>query len=442
MRMEWWIPKSINEFVLPRLEKLASSAEDEHANWPRHLDWTPIEKLDEVPEIVFSGQLIICFDNRQTLLALDIANPPKRDPQEANTEMAIKGPRDGFVEEAIANVALIRKRLNTASLNHESFIIGKRSRTYVALLYIQDIVNPKLIDEVKRRLKRIDIDVLLGAGQLEKMLSDQPSSLFPLIDYTGRPDFAADCLVRGRFVLVVDGSPIVIIAPTNLTLLLKSPEDLHFPYYFATMGVFLRLFGLVISLFLPGFWVAVTVFNIEQIPYPLLATISLARIGLPFPGPLEAFMMIGLFELFREASERLPKAVGQTIAVVGGIVIGDAAIRAGLVSATLLVVAAVTAVARFTLVNQSLVGTVTVLRFIVLILSSMFGMYGFILSVITLIFYLSTLKSFNIPYLAPLSPLNIKDAFASVLRKPWQSVQKRPAILQTTDKTRNGDDSS
>jgi len=430
--------KPINQYVLPRLENIVAAEDSATEQGPVHMDWKPIGGLDEIPDKVFNGMLVIYFEDSGDLFALDVASPPHRSPQDTNTEISIKGPRDGFVEEAVANIALIRKRLRTQSLSCESFTIGKRSRSYVALLYIQDIANPALIDEVKRRLQRIDIDALLGAGQLEMMLADESASLFPLLDYSGRPDFTADCLVLGRFALLVDGSPLAIIAPTNLTMLLKSPEDLHFPFYFASMGVMLRLFGLVTSLLLPGFWVALSAYNMEQIPYPLLATIALSRIGLPFPGPLEAFMMVGMFELFREAGERLPKAVGQTVAVVGGIIVGDAAIRAGLASPTLLVVTSITAVASFTLVNQSLFGTVSVLRFLVLLCSSVLGMYGFILSVIAILLYMAKLKSFGIPYLAPLSPFNPKDILAALLRKPWYAVRKRPDILQTTDKTRRG----
>lgn len=428
--------KPINEYVLPRLENFAIAAESGASPGPSRMDWKTVDSMDEIANKVFDGQLVIYFEGRGDLYALDFANPPHRSPQDTNTEISIKGPRDGFIEDLTINVALIRKRLRTQSLCCETYTIGKRSRSRVALLYIRDIANPEIIGEAKRRLQAIDIDALLGAGQLEMLLADQSTSLFPLLDYSGRPDFTADCLILGRFALLVDGSPLAVIAPTNLTVLLKSPEDLHFPYYFSSMGVLMRLLGLVISLLLPGFWVALSAYNMEQIPYPLLATIALSRIGLPFPGPLEAFMMVGMFELFREAGERLPKAVGQTVAVVGGIIVGDAAIRAGLASPTLLVVTSITAVASFTLVNQSLFGSVSVLRFFVLVCSSVLGMYGFILSVIAILLYLSKLKSFGVPFLAPLSPLIPKDLLPALIRRPWSTILRRPVILKTTDKTR------
>src|SRR5690606_35488127 len=191
-----------------------------------------------------------------------------------------------------------------------------------------------------------------------------------------------------------DGMPTAVIAPANLMLMLRSPEDAYFPYLISTFSLLFRYLGLLIALFIPGFYIAAIAFNIDQIPYPLLATIAESRLGLPFPGPLEAFLMVLMFEVFREAGERLPKAVGPIVAVVGGIVVGEAAMRAGLASATLIVVVAITGVASFTLVNQSLVFAVSITRIIIMIGSSLLGMYGYMLAVIGVLLYLSSLSSF------------------------------------------------
>jgi len=280
---------------------------------------------------------------------------------------------------------------------------------------------------------------LSGSSEFEHLLADNKFSLFPTLDYTTRPDFTAECLLRGRFVVIADGHSNAVIGPANLTLLLKSPEDQYFPYYYVWLGMLLRLAGLITSMLLPGFWVALAAFNMEQVPLPLLATMSVSRIGLPLPGPLEAFLMVGLFELFREAGERLPKAVGQTVAVVGGIVIGDAIIRAGIASTTMLVVASLTAVASFSLVNQSLVGTVSVIRFFTMLCASFLGMYGFILAVIGITLYMSKLTSFGIPFLSPLSPVSLKDVTSSLFRQPFARMRRRPDFLHPADKTRQGE---
>ncbi|MGG1516318.1 spore germination protein [Paenibacillus oryzisoli] len=426
--------KPMNEYLLPRLTELIN--DNFSMELDKKLKLSRLYQKEEIIERLFSGEIVLFFENLNIIYAVDTAAPPKRLPEESNTEISIKGPKDAFVEELSTNVALVRKRLRSNSLCYEQFTIGKRSQSKVALLYVEDITQTQIVDEARLRLQHIDMDLLFSSSQLEEILSDSSRSLFPLLHYTTRPDFVVDCLTRGRFVVIVEGSPTSVIGPANLTLLLKTPEDFYIPYYMSSFGLLFRFAGLVISLFLPGFWAALASFNLDQLPYPFVATISLSRIGLPMPAPLEGFLMIALFELFREAGERLPKAVGQTVAVVGGIVVGDAAIRAGLASTTFLVIGAITAVSSFTLVNQSLVGTVSILRLFVLICSSTLGIYGFNLSVITIVVYLASLKSFGVPYLAPLSPIHWKDAIMALFRKPWYKKTLRSEILQTKDSTR------
>lgn len=426
--------QEINETVLPQLNK-----------WIQEID--AMEKLDVKMNVqrirkedlihqVFSGQLVIYFERQSELFGMDLANIPQRQPQESSTEMAIKGPRDAFVEELTTNITLVRKRLRSNSLCCEPFRIGKRSQTNVALLYIPDIANPGTIEEARKRLRDINVDILLGSSPLEEMISDKSYSLFPLVSYSTRPDFVVDSLVRGRFAVIADGAPTAVIAPGNLFFMLRSAEDAYFPFLPASFSLIFRYFGLLISIFLPGFYIAATSYNVEQLPYPLLATIGMSRIGLPFPGPLEAFLMVAMFEVFREAGERLPKAVGSTVAVVGGIVVGEAAIQAGLASSTLIVVAAITGVANFTLVNQTLVFAVSITRFLIMLCASVLGMYGYMLSAIGVLLYLASLSSFGLPYLAPLSPITWKDLVLMISRVPWVKKNDRPEMLNPVDGTR------
>ncbi|MBP1989960.1 spore germination protein [Paenibacillus eucommiae] len=438
--------KQLNQYVLPQLENMIrnGSIHSEQVTG-KTLPLEPIDLKAGVGALVssvYAGNLIVIFETVQLLYALDIADPPHRQPEESNTETTIKGPKDGFTEELVTNIALVRKRLRTQSLCYEQFIVGRRSKTKVGLLYMEDITKHEVVEEARSRLNGINIDAIFSSAQLEELLSDSSNSLFPLLDYTGRPDYIADCLMHGRLAIIVDGAPTAVIAPANFTLLLKSPEDAYFPFYYVTLERFLRLLGLIIALFLPGFWVSLSSFHMDQLPFPLMATVTLSRIGLPLPAPLEVFLMLGLFELFREAGARLPKAVGQTVAVVGGLIIGDASIKAGLASTTMLVVSATTAVATFTLVNQSLSGSVTIIRLYVLLCSSFLGMYGFFLAVFSVVLYLSQLKSFGMPYLAPLSPLRISDVLASLFKKPIRGNNARPEILQTKDSTRQGGEGS
>lgn len=411
----------INDFVLPRIQQ--SLEEPNHF----HTLWLDAERLDDKPSFeqiadhVFSGQLIVSFRcHKQPFHAMiNIANRPERSPEESNTESSIKGPRDGFTEQLSMNVALIRKRLRSSKLTYAKTTIGTRSKTNVGLLYFEDLVPPEMIEEAEARLNQIHTEGLIGFNQLEEALSDSPYSLLPTVDYSGRPDHAAECLLEGKFVVMMDGSPMALIAPAGLVSLLKSPEDNQLSFFIAAFQRLIRYSGLAISLLLPGLWIALTSFNIEQIPLSFLATISVSRVGIPFSTPFEAFIMLGLFELFREAGIRLPKAVGGTVTVVGGLIVGDAAVRAGLTSPTMIVIIATTTIATFTLVNQTLAGFVSIIRILLMIAASLFGLFGFFMGFYVLLLYAAWCKSFGKPFLAPLSPLNPAKLADTVFKIPW-----------------------
>ncbi|QKS46407.1 spore germination protein [Paenibacillus cellulosilyticus] len=431
----------IGKFVLPGLvdmyhEGILSESGNNKTQWTGDLPMTPIHrsaKPEEVVETVFRGSLLVLIPAIHLLFAIDLADPPKRVPSESNTEISIKGPRDGFVEEITTNVALIRKRVKSDSLCYETFILGTRTKTRVGLLYFDDILNPAVLKEVRKRLQEIDIDGLYSVGQLEEMISDYKFSVLPLMDYTGRPDYALSSLLAGRFVVLIDGNPMVLIGPSNLSLLLKSPEDIHFNFFYVSFTRSIRLISLLITLLLPGIWVALMAFHQDQIPFRMMATISVSRLGLPLSPQMEFFILLLLLEIFREAGVRLPNPIGQTLTVVGGLIIGDAAIRAGLVSPSVVVVGAVTAVSGATLVNQTLSTTVSIVRLFIFVLGGVLGMYGVILGIILFAAYTSRLHSFGMPFMTPLSPLRIKELLAAFLRVPWQYTAKRPSSLEPTD---------
>ncbi|MBD3921979.1 spore germination protein [Paenibacillus sp. PR3] len=394
----------------------------------------PIMEVQQSIEVmisnVFSGNLIIHEEGSAEYWIADISNIPRRMPQESNTEISIKGPKDAFTEELSTNIGLIRKRLRTGLLFNESFKIGSVSKTQISLLYMKHKANPDTISEIRKRLQTIDIENLLSAGQLEQWLSDRTLSLFPLFDYIGRPDYATEVLYQGKFVIIVEGSPMVLIGPVYFFELLKSPEDAHFPYHYIILQMTIRTLGMLISLFLPGFWIAISSVNVEQIPLKLLATVVMSREGLPFPQILEAMMLIFLFELLREAGVRLPKAVGQTIGIVGGIIIGDALIRAGLASPTLLVTIAISVVATFALVNQSLTGTVSLLRIYIILLSAVLGVYGFVLGLLSILIYLCRLESFGLAYLGPVVAVGEKVTFSTFMTALMQRFKFSSSMLK------------
>ncbi|MBN6886734.1 spore germination protein KA [Cytobacillus horneckiae] len=390
--------------------------------------------VNEMMDKVFSGTIIFYKTNETAFYGVDISKVPQREPEESKTEVSLKGPRDGFTEELDINISLIRKRLKTGKLSSESFEIGSLSQTKITLLYLNNKAESSTINEARERIKKIEAESIVSSGQLEQWISDHTFSLFPLLDYITRPDFAVECLLRGRFIIIVDGSPSVLIGPMNLFALLKSPEDVHFPFYIVAFQRLLRVFGLFIAIFSPAMYVAITNVNVDQVPFSLLATIVMSRQGLPLSLPLESFLVLLLFELLREAGIRMPTAVGQTISIVGGLIIGDAAIRAGLASPTLLVVAAVAAVATYTLVNQSLTGTVTILRIYTMLIATFFGVYGFALSVLSIIVYLTQLESFKLSYLAPLTSLSFKEYLSTFLTNPFRRRKSSTKLLQKRSK--------
>ncbi|MEH7387322.1 spore germination protein [Bacillus sp. JJ1521] len=379
-----------------------------------------IKSMEKVVNLVFSGSLIVFREETPFFHVFNISKVPQRKPQESTTEVSIKGPKDSFTEEMNVNISLIRKRIKSEQLYSEAFTLGSLSKTEVSLLYLHDKANEKIIEEVRIRLNDFQGESVVSSGQLEQWLSDRTFSLFPLFDYVTRPDYVIECMLRGRFILIVNGSPSVLIGPINVFELIKSPEDVHFPYYFVLFGRFIRIVGLLIAIFLPGFWVSLASVNIDQLPFALLATVVVSREGLPIPIGLEALFILGLFELLREAGVRMPTILGQTVSIVGGIIIGDAAIRAGLSSPTMIVVIALTAVASYTLVNQSLVGTVSILRVYTLLLSIFLGVYGLFVGFFSILIYLSKLESFEVAYLEPVASLTFKEYLAALFVDPFK----------------------
>ncbi|MBD2866323.1 spore germination protein [Paenibacillus oceani] len=409
---------------------LPSSSQSTHLEYSDELPLFEIKHtIDDMLTELFTGSLIIYREGDAFFWTADISDVPQRSLQESNTEISIKGPKDAFTEDLFTNISLIRKRMQTGLLFSEQFFIGNLSKTCVVLLYLSHKANPDMVAEARRRLSSFRTESIISSGQLEKWLSDRTFSLFPLIDYIGRPDFVNETLLRGRLAIVVDGSPMVLIGPSNFLELLKTPEDVHFPYHYVMFQRALRILGLLLSIFLPGFWIAIATVNLDQIPFALLSTVVISREGIPLPTFLEALLLLFQFELLREAGIRLPKAVGQTIGIVGGLIIGDSLIRAGLASPTLLVVIAISAVATFTLVNQSLSGTVSLLRVFILIVSSFLGIYGFFLSMFTILIYLCRLDSFGLAFLEPIVSLRFKEWLDGFLINPFRRSRFSSAMI-------------
>ncbi|MFA9458481.1 spore germination protein [Halalkalibacter sp. AB-rgal2] len=431
--------EKINEEVIPQLENLGSEYEinqiDIHGVrqvWKNDAVKQP-ESVDEITSDVFDGKLFLWIELLKVGYVVDIGKHPQRDPEESSSELSIRGAKDGFIEEIRVNTALIRKRIRSTSLKYEEFTIGERSKTRVGLFYIIDIAPKQAIKEVRKQLKNIEIDGLLNTNQLEELLIPSGFRLFPMFHYTGRPDFGSDALLRGRFIILVDGAPTVLIAPVNLTFLIKAAEDNEVYFIYNSLERVIRFVGLLIAALLPGLWVALVAFHNNQLPFILVSSLSQVRLGVPLPTALEALIMVLIFELFREAGLRLPSAIGQILSVVGGLIIGDAAIRAGLTNPAMVVVVATSAVATFSLGNQSFAGTISVIRIIILILSSFLGLFGLFTATFAILLYAANIRSYGVPYLSPIAPYEGQDLIKAVFRPSWKIGRERPAILDLDD---------
>lgn len=397
-----------------------------------------VTDINELLRLVYTGNVLLLFEDQQILFSSNIEKKPNRNPEETKLEVIVKGPRDDFIEDLSVNIALMRKRLPTNSLCVEKFELGRRTKTGVAILYFDDIANKEILQAIIDKIQKIDTDIVFSGDILMEAVNKN-SKLFPRNDYTGRPDHAIQSLARGRFLIFVDGVSYGMITPVNLFLLLKSGEDNENPSFYSSFERILRLAGILIGALLPAFWLALTTFHQNQLPLQLLATVVQANKGLPFPSAFEMLVMVLMFELFREASLRLPSAIGATLGVVGGLIIGDAAIRAGITSPAMIVIIATSTIATFTLVNQSLVTAVSLLRFIFIIITAFLGLFGFFMSLYFTLIYLASIFIFGVSYLNIATDLSWSTIAKSLFRLPQNYYKKRPKMLRPNDKTRSSE---
>ncbi|MEK5232297.1 spore germination protein [Lysinibacillus sp. FSL K6-0232] len=430
----------LNEVIIQRIQYFYDHFEEIpfEENITRHLHIPNIQKIQDKEQLitlVYNGSLLLYFDREQLLYACDIAKKPNRQPEETRMEVIVKGPRDNFIEDIRVNIALLRKRLPTNSFCVEKMDIGKRSKTTVAILYFDDIVDMTILHGIKKQLAAIDTDIVFSGDLLMERVNKN-SKLFPKFDYTGRPDYAVQALARGRFVIFVDGVAYAVITPVNLFLLLKSAEDNEYPIIFSSLERLLRIVGILIGLLLPAFWLALTTYHQNQLPLQLLATVVQAKAGLPLPSSLEMLLMLLMFELFREAGLRLPSVIGGTISVVGGLIIGDAAIRAGVTSPEMIVVIAISTIASFTLVNQSLVTSISILRVGFIFASAFLGLFGFFVSIYLTFLYLCNIRIYGYSYMNLGTDLNWATLKKSIFRLSPKGYSERNKALAPQDFTR------
>lgn len=390
---------------------------------------TVIDEMKQAVLAVLNAEALLLIDGDKRMLTFSISAYPTRSIDEAPNESVIRGSREAFIEDLEKNLTMLRRRIKSKHFKTPTISKGRETRTSVVLAYVEDVCKPELLKEMKRRLSYIDIDAVLGSAYLEETIEDNPYSPFPQIQYTERPDVVSAALLEGRIAILVDGSPIVLLAPVTLPMLLQSAEDYYQRYIAANWIRWIRYFFVFASLTLPSIYIAVTTFHPEMIPSQLLITIAASREIVPFPALWEAFAMELAFEALREASIRIPKSIGQAVSIIGALIIGTAAVQAGIVSAAMVIIVSLTGIASFIIPHFDLGLALRLLRFPIMILASMFGLYGVTCGLILIYIHLVNLRSFGVPYLSPIAPLVTEDLGDTFLRAPWWKMHKRPVQL-------------
>ncbi|MFC5403878.1 spore germination protein [Cohnella soli] len=388
---------------------------------------------------VLSGDTGIIIENSDKAILLGLRGPSLRSVSEPPSEAVIRGPREGFIENLRTNTSLVRRKIKSPRLKMKPFVIGKHSNTSVVLSYMEGITDPALVEEAVKRLQKIEIDGILDSGYIEELIQDSAFSPFPQIQHTERPDLVAAALLEGRIAIFVDGTPFVLLAPTVFVQLLQATEDYYERFQIGTLVRWLRYFFLFASLVTPAMYVALTTYHHVLIPTKLLFSIAAARESIPFPAIVETLIMEVIFEALREAGVRLPKAIGSAVGILGALVIGQAAVEAGIVSAPVVIVVSITGIASFTIPHFNGAIAVRMLRFPLLILASIFGVYGIFFGLILIIGHMANLRSFGVPYLTPISPLKLSDLKDVLIRAPQWALSTRPSFLHVRDDTRMSD---
>ncbi|MBO7743112.1 spore germination protein [Paenibacillus sp. MWE-103] len=382
--------------------------------------------LQEVVMAISSGMTVLLLDGENEALSGDFSNWEKRNIEEPSSETVVRGPREGFVETLATNTSLLRRKLRHPDLKIEKMTIGRYSQTDVLISYIDGVIEPKLVEEMRSRLLRIDVDGVLESAYIEELIEDNPYSPFPQLGSTERPDTVAAALLEGRIAVFVAGTPFVLLAPNTLAMFMQSAEDYYQRYYIATAVRLLRYLFTAIALLAPSIYVAVLSFHHEMIPSKLILTMAQSRESIPFPAFIEALLMEITFEAMREAGVRLPKQVGAAVSIVGALVIGQAAISAGLVSAPMVMVVAITGIASFLIPHYPVGIAIRLLRFPIICMAGILGLLGVMLSIILIVVHLLGLRSFGTPYLSPIAPFRFEGFKDVLVRAPRWLLATRP----------------
>lgn len=389
---------------------------------------------------ILSGEVALFIDESSTAIIIDVKQWESRSVEKTDTEVNVRGSREGFTETLRVNTSLIRRIIRNPNLVFETLKIGSQTNTQICIAYIQGIVDTKLVGEVRKRLNKIDVESILESGYIEQLIDDNPFSLFSTIGNSEKPDKIAGKLLEGRVAIICDGTPFVLTVPNLFIESFQVGEDYYSRPYFVSMMRLIRWLAFIITITLPALYIALETFHQEMIPTVLILTAAAAREGTPFPTFVEVVITEILFLLLREAGIRMPRPIGQTVSFIGALVIGQSAVQAGIISAPMVIIASVTAIASF--IIPSIYDSTIFFRFLLIILSSIFGFHGIVLGLFYMITHMCSLRSFGVPYLEPIAPTLWKGLKDSFIRAPLLYMNlKNEDSSKTTRKSNNGNGS-
>lgn len=393
-----------------------------------------VANFEDAQKEVLDGNSLLLVDGISTGFIIGAKLLPSRAVIEPPTDVTIKGPREGFVEDIKTNSALLRKRLKTPDLRLETLRVGKQSDTAVTLCYLHNIADENLKESIKSKLSEIQIDNVVDSSYLSALLSPRRRSIFRTVGTTEKPDIFAAKLCEGRIGILVDGSPIALTLPYILAEDLQSSEDYFISPFMATIVRFLRCIALIVAILLPAFYVSTQLFKMQLLPLGLTLTIASSIQNLPLSPSLEMFVVLLLLEILKEASIRMPKYVGMSLSVVGALVLGETAVSAGFLSTPAIIIVAFSGICLYTVPN--FVETGSILRWIFLLVAGSIGPFGIVLLIAFVLYYLISADTFGTPLLAPFSPLLTADLRDSFIKYNLLSLAKRPRFLNAKNKTR------
>ena len=394
---------------------------------------------DAVKEIS-SGNAVLLVDGESDFFIIGVKSPPMRAVAEPPTQVAVHGPREGFIEDIKINLGLIRKRIKTDKLQVKTFTVGEKSETAIAIVYVEGLCPKGLPERIQKEITENNIDIVPDSSYVAQFMTKRPRSLFKRCGTAEKPDVFCAKVCEGRVGVVVDGSPICLTVPYMLVEDFQSVEDYYVTSYRATTLRILRIASLLIGIFLPAIYITAQLFKIQIIPFQLLLKISSSVAGLALSPSVEMFLTLFVLEVLNEASIRMPKYVGLALSVVGALVLGDTAVKAGIISTPAIIIIAFSAICLYTVPNN--VETTTTLRWMALIIAGSIGPLGLVLFVAYVICYLVSEQSYGVPLVAPFAPLIKSDLYDSLIKANMYSLKERPQVLKVKERVRLKNDAN